>query len=630
MKQKILTLLFAVFMIAAVFSVNTEAAETEEIPVLEQMTGFTDVSAFAAASQADAIEIVDAGYCGSPEVVWGITKEGILLIDGKGTMWDYDSYSYDIPWYNYRNNIYAVLVAGTVENIGENAFQSCKELVYVYIEEGVKKIGSGAFWECSNLEEVELASTVTTIGSGTFYGCSRLRTIELPPQLKSISANLFSQCFCLERINIPAGVTSIGSQAFQSCIRLTSIRVPDKVTEIGEFAFANCEKLTSVNIPKGVNKINRSTFYGCAFKEIEIPSSVVEICKNAFARTSLEKISIPNSVKKLDTNIFEGCAKLKEVDLPDYIGIIPESMFSNCSSLTTITIPSYVKEIGYRAFYRCSSLKTIRMPSSVDWLSLESFGNCAKLEKMYVMNKMARFNMDVFKTPGSNLTIYCHENSSAHKYAVGRNIPYEFLDMSQVTHCFGDVPEGKWFVDSVQYVFDKELMSGSGEYFNPTKNVTRAQLITTLYRLAGEPEVTDYSACKVFSDVEKGKYYTKAICWAYNNGIATGNEGKFNTTGNLTRQQMATFFFRFAEVMGYDVTESADFSSMLNAEKVSDYAIFAVEWAVGSGLISGSETKDDLGNVVYDLNPKGSTTRAQLSAILQRFCEKYEIYTQEI
>ena len=64
---------------------------------------------------------------------------------------------------------------------------------------------------------------------------------------------------------------------------------------------------------------------------------------------------------------------------------------------------------------------------------------------------------------------------------------------------------------------------------------------------------------------------------------------------------------------------------MLNADKVSSYAVYAMEWAVGSGMVSGSETKDELGNIVYDLNPKGNTTRAQLSAILQRFCEKYSI-----
>ena len=239
------------------------------------------------------------------------------------------------------------------------------------------------------------------------------------------------------------------------------------------------------------------------------------------------------------------------------------------------------------------------------------------------MNSQLTFGEKVFLGIRDKTTIYCHEGSRAHTYATENNHPFDFIDMSKVTDRFADVAEGKWFVNSVQYVFDKELMSGSGEYFNPTKNVTRAQLVTTLYRLAGSPEVTDYSACKDFSDVAEGKYYTEAVCWAYNEGITTGNEGKFNTTANLTRQQMAAFFFRYAEVMGYDVSDRADFSAMLNADKVSGYAVEAMRWAVGAGLISGSETKDDAGNVVYDLNPRGNTTRAQVATILQRFCEGF-------
>ena len=192
----------------------------------------------------------------------------------------------------------------------------------------------------------------------------------------------------------------------------------------------------------------------------------------------------------------------------------------------------------------------------------------------------------------------------------------------KVTDVFTDVAEGKWYVDNIQYVYDNGLMSGNDGLFKPTDNVTRAQLVTTLYRLAGSPEVTDYKACDELIDVKAGKYYTDAVCWAYNEGITTGNGGKFDTNGNLTRQQMAAFFFRFAETMGFDTDARADFSGMLNADKVSPYAKISVEWAVGSGLITGSLTGYDAnGAEIRDLNPQGATTRAQLAAILQRFCE---------
>ena len=142
------------------------------------------------------------------------------------------------------------------------------------------------------------------------------------------------------------------------------------------------------------------------------------------------------------------------------------------------------------------------------------------------------------------------------------------------------------------------------------------KLLTT-----GEPTVTDTSALTDFSDVAEGKYYTDAVCWAYANGVATGNNGKFDPTGKLTRQQMAAFFFRYADVMGMDTTARGDYSSMVNADKVSGYAAEPMAWAVGEGLISGSDVTVN-GVAAKDLNPRGNTTRAQVATILMRFCEK--------
>ena len=192
-----------------------------------------------------------------------------------------------------------------------------------------------------------------------------------------------------------------------------------------------------------------------------------------------------------------------------------------------------------------------------------------------------------------------------------------------VSTAFGDVKESSWYEPSVQYVYDSGLMSGSNGMFNPTSDITRAQIVTTIYRLAGEPKVTDFSALEEFSDVTAGKYYTDAVCWAYAKGIATGNNGKFDPTGKLTRQQMASFFFRYVQYVGLDNEIRADFSDMINAEKVSGYAEEPVAWAVGAGLISGSDVIVN-GNKVKDLNPRGNTTRAQVATILMRFSESID------
>jgi hypothetical protein len=167
-------------------------------------------------------------------------------------------------------------------------------------------------------------------------------------------------------------------------------------------------------------------------------------------------------------------------------------------------------------------------------------------------------------------------------------------------------------------------MSGSYGLFKPKESVTRSVVVTTLYRMAGSPKVTDYSACDVFQDVKAGKWYTDAICWAYKTGVTTGNPStmKFDVSGSVTRQQLAAFFFRYAELTGMNTSIRGDISQMLNADQVKTYSLDAVQWAVGVGLISGSEVKGPDGNPVKDLAPLNGASRAQLATILQRFCEE--------
>ena len=192
-----------------------------------------------------------------------------------------------------------------------------------------------------------------------------------------------------------------------------------------------------------------------------------------------------------------------------------------------------------------------------------------------------------------------------------------------VTEVFADITEGAWYVDFVQYVYDHGIMSGNAGLFKPTENITRAQVVTTLYNLEGKPAVTDFKACNELKDVANDAWYTNAVCWAYNIGVATGNDSTkmFYMNNPITRQQLATFLYRYAEYKGFDVTASVDISDMLNADKVADYAATAVKWTVAVGIISGSEKTDAVGNKVYDLKPTSNATRAQMAAILMRFAE---------
>ena len=176
---------------------------------------------------------------------------------------------------------------------------------------------------------------------------------------------------------------------------------------------------------------------------------------------------------------------------------------------------------------------------------------------------------------------------------------------------FVDVNEGDWFYDAVVYAYQNELMDGvGGNRFAPNSETTRAQLVTILYRLEGEPAV---SGDLPFTDVEAGIWYTDAILWAAQNNIVNGvSDTEFAPGDDLTRQQLVTILYRYAEAKGYDVSASADLSGYPDAGQVQDYAQPAMAWAVAEGIVEGMD-----GN----LNPAGNASRAQIATILMRFCE---------
>lgn len=175
---------------------------------------------------------------------------------------------------------------------------------------------------------------------------------------------------------------------------------------------------------------------------------------------------------------------------------------------------------------------------------------------------------------------------------------------------FSDVATGSTFAADIAYVSQKGLMSGVGEgRFNPGAPVTRGQLVTILYRLEGQPAVSGAG----FPDVAAGSYCEKAVKWASANGItAGGSDGLFRPGDSITRQQLATFLFRYNAYKGYVTTQRADLGAFSDGATTASYAKDALAWANAAGLVNG--TSDGR------LNPSGGATRGQAAAILHRFC----------
>ncbi len=177
---------------------------------------------------------------------------------------------------------------------------------------------------------------------------------------------------------------------------------------------------------------------------------------------------------------------------------------------------------------------------------------------------------------------------------------------------FSDVRKDAWYYDYVAQAVYEGLFGGVSEtQFAPENTMTRAMLVTVLHRLAGKPEVTDPTP---FTDVQAGKWYDAAVRWAYQTKIVNGiGPTSFGVNGNVTREQLTTMLFRYAQHFGVDTTARAGIDGFDDHGRVSDYAREAIAWAVAEGIVSGDGV---------NLMPKGNATRAQCAKMMVVFLDK--------
>ena len=248
----------------------------------------------------------------------------------------------------------------------------------------------------------------------------------------------------------------------------------------------------------------------------------------------------------------------------------------------------------------------------------------AKVDKSYAS---AGAKVTITVTPGRNATVQritvTDEDGERLKLTENRDGTYSFTMPSGTANVyvrfsgsglpFADVPSGSWYYDDVAYVYDTGLMTGlTATAFGPNLSTTRGMIVTILWRMENEPAAKH--GCP-FADVRRGSYYEQAIAWASENGIVTGFDAStFAPDRAITREQLAAILFRFAAYRGMDaVTLRENLSSFQDQAAISAYAVSALNWAVGEGLMQGTGDK---------LEPTGNATRAQVAAMLRRFIQR--------
>ena len=248
----------------------------------------------------------------------------------------------------------------------------------------------------------------------------------------------------------------------------------------------------------------------------------------------------------------------------------------------------------------------------------------AKVDKSYAS---AGDKVTITVTPGRNATVQritvTDEDGQRLKLTENRDGTYSFTMPNGAANVyarfsgsglpFADVPSGSWYYDDIAYVYDAGLMTGlTATAFGPNLSTTRGMIVTILWRMENEPAAKH--GCP-FADVRRGSYYEQAIAWASENGIVTGFDAStFAPDRTITREQLAAILFRFAAYRGMDaVTLRENLSSFQDQAAISAYAVSALNWAVGEGLMQGTGDK---------LEPTGSATRAQVAAMLRRFIQR--------
>ena len=268
-------------------------------------------------------------------------------------------------------------------------------------------------------------------------------------------------------------------------------------------------------------------------------------------------------------------------------------------------------------------------PDSYDRSDRPFVGNCVLLR----VDTDASFSMDaehiitVIQKTAYNSFYIQYDSEEAAKNAVELlehmdSVEYAVQDMyglvgfdSEVSYFpFEDVSKADWFYPAVSILFEEKIMMGPEDgIFGPYESLSRAQFVVIMHRMENEPE---FKTEKTFIDITGDEWYGSATLWAAENSIVTGyKNGYFGPADCITREQLCTIMYRYADYLKKDVTKKADINKFEDAESVSDFAVEAMSWAYGSGIITGKEN----GTL---LDPQGNATRCEAAVIIQRFMGK--------
>ena len=314
-------------------------------------------------------------------------------------------------------------------------FEGCSNLQKVILQEGMKTVPSNLFKWCSTgLEEVVFPDSITKIGENAFNSCRDLKTIDLPDNLVEIGEAAFIACSSLESIEIPNTVKSMSPSIFEECSSLIHVKLPDYRIAINTATFKNCTSLTSIEFPDTLQYIYNNAFEGCEkLERIILPQGFKGIEKQAF-KNCKRLSSVELNGDYIANNAFEGCIELVDIKMNNSIYNLGEAAFLNCSNLPAIQLSTSLKEVPANAFSGCTFLNDVVIPYGVTSIGDGAFKNCTSLNNIMIPQNVTAISNTAFSYP-EEITVYGIEGSYAEEYAnnngmtfVPRNNKVESVD----------------------------------------------------------------------------------------------------------------------------------------------------------------------------------------------------------
>ena len=575
-------------------------------------------------------------------------------------------------------NLQSVVIPDSVELIDGFAFYHCYALERVTIPDRVSAIGKYAFYRCIVMTEVTIGDHVASIGEGAFSGCVALTSVCIPESVTKIGANAFYYCTSLKYIlaqakeqpsswekdwNKPSDKDQYPTAVYWNCTGsvdsqgLVCANYPDGSMTVVDYT----GKQNAVTVPEGA-AIADWAFSGRSEQlSVTIPNSVTEIAENAFdgadvviygsSSSYAAEYAEAHGIRFVSTDLCpdghtfsdwktvaeatcadEGteqreCAVCGEIETRS----IPKLDTHTYGEWETVTEPTCTAQGSeQRECAVCGKTETRSTPATGthaygEWSTVTEPTCTAQGSEQRKCTVCGEVETRSTEALGHDFSEEWTIDTPATEDAPGSKSHHctrcdektdvtEIPQLANVAEMFEDVIRGKWYYEAVQYAVTNGLFNGiSKTEFKPNNPMNRAMLVSVLYRMEGSPALGGEK--NPFGDVPAGKYYTDAVIWAASNDIVTGTSTTaFSPDNNITREQMATILYRYAEKKGYDVTARADLSAYPDGEKTSTYAKDTLSWANAAELITGSKVGDQT-----LLDPKGSATRAQVATILMRY-----------